>query len=419
MDRNSSAFALRQSLTDYLKGKGCVRTPQVETAFRAVPRHLFVPDAELESVYRDESFVLKALQDVPVSSSSEPGIMAIMLEQLDLQPGQRVLEIGAGTGYNAALMAHLVGEEGRVVTVEIDEDIAQGARQHLAAAGVGTVDVVCGDGGFGFPSAGPYDRVILTVASAEILPPWREQLKPTGRIVLPLAIKASQKSVAFEESGGSLSSTSVADCGFMTLRGVFSEPLNVLQLRPETGLHLLVNDGERYDAALVYRLLTGPYRDWPTGVQATPGEAWAGLNFWLALREPELCSLWVMRKLLDGGPVPGLLPIRGRYDWSFAYGLLDSESLNVLIRQPHSSGALKISNSTSELVVRSFGPAQPHSTAQRLIEQVQAWEAAGRPATDGLRIRAYPPDTECVPTSSEIVVQKKWMHLLFDWRKGI
>ncbi len=99
-----------------------------------------------------------------------------MLEMLDLQPGQHVLEIGAGTGYAAALMAHLVGETGQVVTIDLDEDIVNDARGHLKAAGIEHVQVICGDGALGWEEAAPYDRVVLTVGASDIAPAWREQI---------------------------------------------------------------------------------------------------------------------------------------------------------------------------------------------------------------------------------------------------
>src|SRR5262249_44045487 len=144
---NDNTIALHQALVEKLKTSGCIATPQVEAAFRAVPRHLFLPDVALEKVYADEAIPTKLLENgQAISSSSQPAIMAIMLEQLALEPGLRVLEIGAGTGFNAALMAQIVGERGQIVTLDIDEDIVAGARAHLAAAGFDTVQVVCGDG---------------------------------------------------------------------------------------------------------------------------------------------------------------------------------------------------------------------------------------------------------------------------------
>src|SRR5262249_61279870 len=125
-----------------------------------------------------------------ISSSSQPEIMAIMLEQLDLQPGQRVLEIGAGTGYNAALLAHVVRDGGRVTTLDLDDDIVAGARAHLAAAGVTSVRVVCADGWAGCGEGGPFDRIILTGGAHDISPALRAPLAPGGRRVLPLGVPA-------------------------------------------------------------------------------------------------------------------------------------------------------------------------------------------------------------------------------------
>ncbi len=219
---------LHQALVDKLKKAGLIRTPLVEAAFRAVPRHLFLPNEPLEIVYQDEVIVTKRLNNEPVSSSSQPAVMAIMLEQLELQPGDRVLEIGAGTGYNAALMAHIVGDTGQVIAIDIDEDITEDARQHLAKAGFDKVQVICADGGFGYPNAAPYDRIILTVAAWDIAPAWQEQLKLTGRLLLPLTLKENvQITVAFELADNYLVSVSTNNCGFMKLRGSFAEPQEI------------------------------------------------------------------------------------------------------------------------------------------------------------------------------------------------
>src|SRR3990172_3865788 len=117
--------ALRRRLVNELRKPGYLRTERVAEAFSAVPRHVFLPGKPMKDVYTNRAFVTKQLDGVPVSSSSEPAIMAIMLEQLDVQPGHRVLEIGAGTGYNAAVLSHLVGRRGRVATVDIDSEIAE------------------------------------------------------------------------------------------------------------------------------------------------------------------------------------------------------------------------------------------------------------------------------------------------------
>jgi protein-L-isoaspartate(D-aspartate) O-methyltransferase len=131
----------------------------------------------IEDVYTDRAFPTKHADGRPISSSSQPAIMAIMLEQLALEPGQRVLEVGAGTGYNAALIAQIVGQGGQVVTIDIDEDLVSAARQHLAAAGFDRIHVRCSDGGYGYPEGAPFDRIILTASAWDIS---RACLSPTA-----------------------------------------------------------------------------------------------------------------------------------------------------------------------------------------------------------------------------------------------
>ena len=123
---------------------------ELAAAFRTVRRHMFMPGVEPERAYRDEPLIIKSdPHRVPISSSSQPAIMARMLEQLDVRLGHRVLEIGTGSGYNAALLAQLVGETGAVVSVDIDVDLVEDARARLAECGVSQVTVGCGDGGSG------------------------------------------------------------------------------------------------------------------------------------------------------------------------------------------------------------------------------------------------------------------------------
>jgi protein-L-isoaspartate(D-aspartate) O-methyltransferase len=147
--------------------------------------------------------------------------MAIMLAQLGLAPGQRVLEIGAGTGYNAALLARIVGPGGRVVSIDLDDDLVAAARGHLAAAGVTGVELRAGDGALGAPDAAPFDRIIVTVGAWDLLPAWREQLAPAGRIVLPMTLLPGQMlSLALEREGEQWVSRSARPCGFLAMRGV-------------------------------------------------------------------------------------------------------------------------------------------------------------------------------------------------------
>ena len=121
------AEQLRDALVDELLEAGMVRTPRVEMAMRTVPRHVFLPGTPLRRAYANEVVQTKRDADgVPISAASQPSIVGAMLEQLGVSPGMRILEIGAGTGYNAALLAYLTGDRGEVVTVDVDDDIVAG-----------------------------------------------------------------------------------------------------------------------------------------------------------------------------------------------------------------------------------------------------------------------------------------------------
>ena len=173
----------------------------------------------VEAAYSDNAILTHEEDGVPISSASQPAIVAIMLQQLGIEPGMRVLEIGAGTGYNAALLAELTGPTGHVTTVDIGEEIAAEARAHLDAAGYGRVRVIVADGAAGWPEDAPYDRIELTVGATDITPAWYEQLAEGGLLTLPLWLGMSDASVAFRKRGGALHSESLAPCGFMRLRG--------------------------------------------------------------------------------------------------------------------------------------------------------------------------------------------------------
>ncbi|MGH4021444.1 MAG: rRNA adenine N-6-methyltransferase family protein [Pseudonocardiaceae bacterium] len=157
---------LRAALADYIRGRKTFRTSRVEDAFRTVPRHVFLPAVDLEAAYAPRPVVTKRADDgTAVSSASSPNLVAEMLELLDVRPGHRVLEIGAATGINAALLAELAGPTGEVVTIEVDDDLATGARAGLAAAGYHQVEVIYGDGALGHPTRAPYHRITVTAGA--------------------------------------------------------------------------------------------------------------------------------------------------------------------------------------------------------------------------------------------------------------
>ncbi|MDQ1045653.1 methyltransferase domain-containing protein [Streptomyces sp. V4I2] len=204
------AAAARAALVRAIDASGAwAADPVWREVFLAVPRHLFVPyyyvgvvggyerrwgespdprnrERWLRGAYADAPLATRLRDGELVSSSSQPSLMAMMLAELRVRDGDRVLEIGAGTGYNAALLAHRLGDDGLVTTVDLEPEITEAARQHLAAAGYHPV-VVTGDGARGVPERAPFDRIIATCTLPSIPPAWLFQCRPGARILTPLA----------------------------------------------------------------------------------------------------------------------------------------------------------------------------------------------------------------------------------------
>lgn len=223
---------LHTQMIDRLVRDGAIRTPRALEAFRAVPRHAFLSGVPLDEVYSGRAIPVRFGPDgAATSSSSMPAIMAIMIEQLDVHRGHRILEIGAGTGYNAAILAYLAGPQGAVTTVDIDPDVARTAGENLKKAAWGQVDVRTADGWGGGPEHAPYDRIEVTVGAWDLSPHWLSQLQEGGILVVPLWLRAGlQASIAFRRQGESMRSLSVEPCGFMRLRGPHAGPEQYVRL---------------------------------------------------------------------------------------------------------------------------------------------------------------------------------------------
>jgi protein-L-isoaspartate(D-aspartate) O-methyltransferase len=398
--------ALHRALVDGLMARGVITDARVEAALRAVPRHLFLPSLAPHDAYRDRAIPTKWIDGEAVSSSSQPEIMATMLQQLDVAPGQRVLEIGAGTGYNAALLEHLVGADGEVVTLDVDDDLVESARAHLAEAGSGRVRVIRADGGFGFAEGAPWDRIILTVGAWDLAPAWREQLRPGGRLVLPLTLGGGQRSVAFTPAADHLVSVMLRDCMFMPLRGALARPPDRRRLGTDPTVDLFVRDPEAVDAVAFRALLEGPAADVGTGIEVVTKELYGGAIQWLALHEEGFAWLLATGPGVDEAPVPELYvtPNESRT----TAGLVDGTAACFLVRRQGTAG-----DAPFALDVRGFGDGR--ALAGRAAEAIRQWHAAGRPATGGMRVRAYPIDSTAAVPADAIVVTKRWHRFVIDW----
>jgi protein-L-isoaspartate(D-aspartate) O-methyltransferase len=186
-----------EDLVAAVAGAG-VRDRRVLAAFRHVRRELFVPEGLADAAYHD--------RPVPIAHeqvTTQPSLVAQMVAALRLRGGERVLEVGTGLGFQAAILGVLAGD-GRVVTVERFADLAERATANLAAAGIGNVTVVVGDGTLGWPPEAPYDAVVVAAAAPRVPAPLAVQLAEGGRLVQPLGPGGAELVTLFQQRRGRL-----------------------------------------------------------------------------------------------------------------------------------------------------------------------------------------------------------------------
>jgi len=182
-----------ERLIEIMKGKGFLTKQEIEDAIRKTPREFFVPKQHKEEAYEDRPIETKNMQTI-----SQPSVVARMTEWLDVKPKMKVLEIGAGSGWQSAIIAKLVYPE-TVYAVEKHADLVEFARNNLRNANVNNVQVIHGDGILGFPKEAPFDRIIITAACENIPNPLIDQLSEGGILLAPIG-KNTQKLVMFQKT---------------------------------------------------------------------------------------------------------------------------------------------------------------------------------------------------------------------------
>ena len=202
----------RTRLVETLQAKG-IRDLAVLRAIGTVPRHLFVPESVRHRAYEDTALPIAGGQTI-----SQPWVQALYLELAALTGRERVLEIGAGSGYQTALLATLADA---VFAVERIPGLAQSARAALETAGIRNVTVLVGDGTLGWRPFAPYDAILVAAASPEIPAPLVEQLAPGGRLIIPLGDRSSQVLTLAQRVGDEVRTSTLADVRFVPLLGEF------------------------------------------------------------------------------------------------------------------------------------------------------------------------------------------------------
>lgn len=355
------ADELRAALVRTLSDEGAIKSVRVRDAVATVPRHLFAPGEPLASAYAPHSTV-KVKQDEHgrnLSVMSAAHLQAVMLEQAAIEPGMRVLEIGSG-GFNAALIQEIVGDCGRVTTIDIDEDVTTRARACLDQAGYHEVDVVLADANDGAPKQAPFDRIIVTAGFWDISPSWLDQLAPDGRLVVPLRLRGLTRSVAFDRDGAELVSRDYCLAAFVPDQGEGAYDERKVMLRE--GIAIQTDDpAVDLDAAALSRALDMPkIETWPDAAWDMPDE----LDLFVTLNLPRSARLHASEEAVDAGIV-GRPALRG------VPVLVDGDSLAYRLRRTNDSSG------EEESGVIAHGP-NAEALADQYAEVLLRWAARYR-----------------------------------------
>lgn len=367
----ASIAQLRGAMVDQVMAKVSV-SAAVEAAMRRVPRDLFLPDASTEEAYKDRAVVTKrGLGRSVFSSVPQPSAIAAMLEQLQVEPGHRILEVGSG-GYNAALLAELTGPAGSVVTIDIDHSVISRTRACLRAAGCTGVTALVNDGHLGFPPRGPYERIIVTAETPDIPPAWIGQLVDGGRIVVPLQIRGLSRTVGFTRRDEILVSDSIQPYSLTRMHRAGAPRRTTVTLAG--GVRLDVSMGQDVDADALRDALTGRRHMVWSGVALPADSLLPGLELWLATVQPVYGRLQVSEIADQQEPVAPTIPAGVSAVWS------DDTIAYLTFKQ--------INDSDLDIGVVAYGPDR-FRLADLLVYDVQIWDAERRGGPDPT-IRVYP-----------------------------
>ncbi len=363
-----------------------------------VPRESFLPGLPLEEVYADRSIVIKSCGDEVLSTSSQPSMMAIMFEQLAVHEGDRILEIGTGSGYNAALLAALSGAHGSVTSLDIDADLIEAARARLAKHD-GAITLLAADAEQLGSLGERFDRIMVTVAAAEVSPQWFAALREDGRLVVPLELGVLQLCAGFERKGVSLLSASCAGTAFIPLRGAARHAACNARLS-EAPFIVRTACGEGMGAAEAWKLLcAGPSSDLAAAIAL---EELDDAAHWLDVRRPDFCVLTAYGSALGPRIVPNVsVCAEGTPDESvMTFGYAARDGLAVFALGP-----------AGDVRIRAYGTPEP---AGRLQADLAAWNAAGRPALGRMQLEvAFEKPAAVRP--GDLVLERPRSTLLVRW----
>ncbi|WP_415943456.1 methyltransferase, FxLD system [Streptomyces sp. 067-1] len=399
---------LHEALVQRLVDSGHLRSQAASDAFRTTDRHAFLPGVDLESAYKEDAVPIKHDEDGEmISCISAPSIVATQLEQLGVQPGHKVLEAGAATGYNAALIGKIVSPGGQVWTLDVDQDLVAGANKNLSEAGIDNATAVMADGAAGLPEHAPYDRIIFTVGTGDIPVKILDQLAPGGRLVLPMRIRGSiSRSFAFERDGDTWKTVSCEMATFIPLRkGICDDVYTLVPMAGEGNVRLETFSEQDVDRDALRTVFDQQQTKIYTGVKFRQGSAWEWLYLYMACVLPNGLSRLP-------GQRPGFTP---HFGWG-SMAALDGGSLAYLtIREGEDERGRYWE---AGVIGHGEGGA---GLAERVVNEIRAWDATGGndAPEPGFRMAVADSRDRLTADDPRFVVDKPYSRLVVDWaRKG-
>ena len=357
---------LRNKLVDQLVAGRVIDDPLVEHAFRTVPRHIFVNTVPSADIYSDASLITKQVGALPLTSSTQPSLMAAMLESLKLTKNTRVLEIGTGTGYNVALLSDIIGDPRNVYSVDIDPDNITNATDALIRAGCLGATLRCQDGSEGLADYAPYDRIIATCSVADIPSAWIEQLNDDGVLVVPIWVNGAQITPAFRKHDQLLVSHSVVLGGFMKIRSQTYEQIASSVISSDDDMLISAEHPEWFPRHKVIDILNQDSTRTKLTLGGLTSEMRSAFFVFLAIRERLSVEIFIE----DGQKQFGF--------GDAGCGIIDCER----------GSACLISRDWD---VVSFGGKSARRTVERLVLE---WDRMGRPGVDHMSVTLYSPETK-------------------------
>ena len=373
-------------------------TRRTELAYLATPRHRFVTRyrergskdwhvvdkgnvaEHAKTLYSDRPLILYGDNDTNIPSTiSQPSFVLRMLDLLELEPGHRVFELGAGSGWTAAMMGRLVGPQGRVISVEIISEVAQRAAEAVASLGIANVRIIEGDGGNGFSDAAPFDRVIFTAGTFDLPRHSFDQVRDGGLLLVPIKTSGGGDSLfLLRKSGDHFESQESMPCGFVQVTGRYEsggmEPMTLESI--PAWPHLQNQEVSRR------RFWWGGKGEGPLG--ALGAFATLGIRSFLGVVEP---TFRVFRAGGNGQDQP-----ERRF-----FGLWDAVSGSLVLAQD--DWLIAYGNSTAE---------------NHLLQMLHKWLSLGMPAAACLDLKVYPIDVPLNAGHQQWLIKRKDSQFLWS-----